>query len=1003
MIAWAVRRPAVVLASAAALLLAGGVAFMRLPLATRPQVELPRLRITAQWPGASAELVEAYVTAPIEAATQSVRGVHKISSQSDEGATILTVELEQHANVQLTRLGILERLELLRPTFPPGTTGPRVGNYIPEELAEQPLLRYTISGPYTAGTLDRLARDQIVPRLAAVPGVAGVDVIGGADQGLVVAYDPQRMRQLAISTATLQDVLSGAQLRRALGTQDAGAAELPVVLDARATAAAALAELPVQHVRLGDLASVRVEEDARDAFYRVNGEPAVGLIISRLPGADAIRTAAAVRRAMSELAAPLPPGVKTRTQSDESVELGRQLRTLSLRGGIALLTVVLVLAIALRNARAVVLVLGSALVAIAGTTLGLYLLHIPANLLTLAGFGMGIGILVQNGVVVVDRLCATPDTLEGRTEAGCRITPAVLGATLTTAVVLLPFLYLQGNARAAFAPFAVAFALALGWSVVSSLVMIPAMGVTAGHKAARWPRLLNSYTRSVAVLLRWRWAALVAFSALLVGVGWGFIRKVPRFDYGAWWGQRATLSARLSFPRGSDPQSLDAGMREFERVVVGRPGVDQVVSQGFRDGAWLRVTFARGADATPIPYLLQEELTQRAILIGGATVSVQYQGPGYYSGGGGGIPQFRIKLLGYSYNGVEALARDLERRLNRIPRVRNVDINTGRFWGQEKVYTIVLEPDRAALGRYQLTARDLATAVGQQVSGPVGTSWLEINGDEMRVSLKAAGARDRSLAELRAAFVPNPKAAPVRIEDLAGVDERQTLSRIDRENQQYVRTISYEFRGPQKLGEHTHRSFLASIAVPPGYGAGDDSWFSWGEDESAKGLWLVFVAGVILVILTVAIVFDSVWAIGMVFLSLPVALAGSAAAFWLSGAAFTREAAVGVILVVGLAVNQAILLVDGALKLRQGSNRAITGLSTADVVQVCRDRAGMIALVTLTTLASLLPLAIGTDPDELFGAIALATAGGTLAGTIGALWAVPLLIQKWKISRSTTA
>ena len=134
--------------------------------------------------------------------------------------------------------------------------------------------------------------------------------------------------------------------------------------------------------------------------------------------------------------------------------------------------------------------------AIAGTALGLYLLKIPANLLTLAGLGMGIGILVQNGLVVVDRLRTTPDTPDGRAEAGRRIMPAVVGATLTTAVVLFPFLYLQGNARAAFIPFAVAFALALGWSVLSSLVMIPALGARATAFApAHWPRLQRVYPR----------------------------------------------------------------------------------------------------------------------------------------------------------------------------------------------------------------------------------------------------------------------------------------------------------------------------------------------------------------------------------------------------------------------------------------------------------------------------------------------------------------------------
>ncbi|MGH7753513.1 MAG: efflux RND transporter permease subunit, partial [Gemmatimonadales bacterium] len=624
--------------------------------------------------------------------------------------------------------------------------------------------------------------------------------------------------------------------------------------------------------------------------------------------------------------------------------------------------------------KSVVLVLGSALVAIAGTALGLYLLRIPANLLTLAGLGMGIGILVQNGVVVVDRLRAAPDSPEGRAEAGRRITPAVLGATLTTAVVLLPFLYLQGNARAAFTPFAVAFALALGWSIVSSVVMIPALGAGHGLRRVTWPRLLRLYARSVLVVLRWRWVTLAVVVALLGFVGRQFVVKVPRFNFGAWYGQRSYLYASLTFPRGSDPTSLDQGMREFERVVVGQPGVEQVVTQGGRDGAHMQVTFARGVDQTAVPYVLQEELTQRAILIGGATVSVQYQGPGFYSGDAGGIPQYRIKLLGYSYGGVEQIAQDLRRRLERIPRVRNVDVNAQRYWGREKAFAITLEPDRAALGRYGLTARDLAGAVAREVRGPAGSSErLEIDGRELQVTIKAAGARERSLDELRDALVPNRAHAPVRVGDLARVDERQTLAQIDREDQQYVRTISYEFRGPPKLGDRTHKSFLASIAVPPGFSVGDASFFAWGEDASGKGLWLVFAAGLVLVILAVAMVFDSVWASAHVFLSLPVALAGSAAAFWIAGAAFTREAAVGVILVVGLAVNQAILLVDAALARRRRKGRALRPLTGSDVVRACRDRAGMILLVTLATLASVLPLAVGTDPDELFGAIALST------------------------------
>ena len=991
MISWAVRRPAAVGAFALALILAGGFAFARLPLATKTTVELPKLQIQASWFGASAELIETYVTAPIEEAVQGVRGVHKVSSESNENDASLTVELEPDADVQLTRLGILERLEVLRSDFPAGVSQPSVSNYVPDELEEKPLLIYTVSGPYTPGALRRMVQERVEPQVSAVPGVAGVQSYGGAQIGIAVTYDAARARQMGVTPAALSDALRHSRLVQALGSEQQGPNVLRVVLDDEPGQLSDLGNLPVigaggQVYPLSQLADIRPEEDANGTFYRIDGFPAVSLMISRLPGADAIRTAAAVRRQLDALATTLPVGVHLAVQTDESKDLSKQLRDLVLRGAIAFGAVMLVLALALRNARAVTLVMLSAAVAIAGTALGLYLLHVPANLLTLAGLGMGIGILVQNGLVVVERLRSAPDTPEGRAEAGRRIMPAVLGATLTTAVVLFPFLYLQGNARAAFMPFAAAFALALAWSVVSSLVIVPALGAGHGLHKVGWPRLRRAYRAVVNATVKWRWATLVVAAGLVALAVWGFVKKVPRSSFGNWYGNETTVSAYLSFPHGSDPASLDRGMREFESIVVGQPGVQRAVVRGSSDGAQMTVYFTKEANDGPIPYQVKEDLTQRALLIGGATVSISGRGPGFYSGGGGGSMTERIKILGFSYDGVERVAMDLKRRLQRIPRVGDVDINAGSFFRSEKVYSVVLRPDRAALARYGLTASDLAQAVAREVQGPVGQQRLSVAGEEVPVVLKSVGARDRSLAELRNAIVPNAQDAPVRLGDLAQVDEQQAVGTISREDQQYVRILSYDFRGPSKLAERTHKAFMASISLPPGYSVGDD-YFDWSPDQSGKGLWIVFSVGVILVLLSVAMVFDSAWAAAIVFLSLPLALAGVAGGFWALGATFGREAAVGVILVVGLAVNQTILLVDAALEGRRKGK-----LDRAAVVAAADDRSGMIVLVTLTTLASLIPLAVGTASDSLFGSIALATAGGTVAGTIGAMVVVPAML-----------
>jgi hydrophobic/amphiphilic exporter-1 (mainly G- bacteria), HAE1 family len=1001
MIKWAVSRPAVVWATSLVILLGGIVSFTRLALATRTTVELPRLQISAVWNGASAELMEMYVASPIESAIQGVRGVRKTRSSSQEGSAQITAELDPRTDVQIARLSILERLEILAPEFPRGVTRPTVRNYVPQDLQEPTLFTLTVTGPYTSGALQKLADERMSPRLSAVPGVAGVTAFGGTDFSVSVSYDAKLLRQLGVSPATLGQAVREARMVQALGEEQRGVTEFEVTLRDQPNAVEQLEDLPVRGragrvFRLGDLAQVRPEEDAGGRFNRINGQPAITMDISRQTGADAIKTAEALRLAIDEMREILPPRVEVRIVNDESEELAEQLNNLLLRGAIAFAAVILVIAVMLRDARAVALVIGSAAVAIAGTAFGLYVFNIPANMLTLAGLAMGIGILVQNGLVVAERLGTVPDTRAARADVASRITPAIIGATLTTAVVLFPFLYLQGNARAAFMPFAAAFTMALGWSVLASVVMIPALA--SGHKIheTSWRRSRRFYARILAPLIRFRWVTIAVTAIMLAGLTWVFIKKVPRFAFGGFgFGQRTTVTAVISFPRGSDPVTLDNAIREMEALAVGRPGVEQVRARSDGIGrAMMQVIFTREDELSAIPLEMEERLTQRAVFIGGASVSVRGQGPGFSSGyGSSSMASFRIRVMGYSFSGVEQMAIDLKERLERIARVRNVDITTASSFRSEKAVGVAIEPDRAALARFGLTSMDFGAAVGREMRGQVGAQLLEIGGDEIPVNVKALGANNRSLEELREALIPTPDGGAVSIGAVSTVTERDLLSAIDREDQQYMRTVAYEFRGPNRLAQRTHDAFMKSVATPPGYKVEEAGFGFFTPDNSEKGLWLVFGIGIVLVILAVALVFDSIWATSIIFLSLPIALGGVIFAFWVMKAAFTREAAVGVILVIGLAVNQSILVTDAGLARRRAkAARGLPGLGRIEALRSALDRAGMVILVTLTSIASLVPLAVGTSTQDIFGAIALATAGGTLFGTLGALFVVPALL-----------
>lgn len=997
-------------AACIALLIAGAIAFSRLPLATRTTVELPQLSVNAGWTGAAPEVIETYLTSPIEAAIQGVRGVKRVVSTSSDGSANLRVDLEPNADVQMTRLAILERLELLRSELPPGVSPPSVANYVPQGLEDPPLLSLTVFGPYTPGTLQKLLDERVKPRLSAVPGVASVSVQGGSDLGVAVTYDPVLLRRIGISPTLLSDALTNARIVQSLGVKREGSTERSVVLRDQPGALEDLEALPVRGpagrvFRLGDLATVRAEEDARGRFFRIDGEPAVAIEVTRHAGADAIKTAAALRATIDAMRPGLPLGVRLRVGNDASVDLARELDDLTKRGAIAFAAVMVVLALLLRRWRAVALVMGSTAVAIAATALTLYVFDVPANLLTLAGLGMGVGILVQDALIVVNRLGSAPDTADGRAAATGRIMPAVVGSTLTTAVVLFPFLYLQGNARSAFAPFAAAFVFALGWSLFTALLMVPALGAKAMAGRARRSRAQRLYVKVLGRMLRWRAATLLVTVGVLAVLTWGFIKKVPRSSFSGFGERRTTLTVSLNFPRGSEPTSVDDAMREFESIVVGRPEVEQVRTLAYSGTqAQMQVLFTREGGLTAVPLEMQESLTQRAVLVGGASVGVYGDGPGFSSGGGGGsFASFRMNVQGYSYDGVARIAEDLKTRLERITRVREVRITSGSYFGGDRGSQVTLEPDRPSLARYGITAAQLAQSVSREIRGPVGRQLVEIGGDELPVTLKATGARERSLDELQDAIIPTGNGAPVRIGDVAWVDAREALGTIRREDQQYIRQVSYDFRGPTKLARRTHTAFMASLSAPAGYSIIDLTDGSpFDRDNSEQGLWLVFAVGITLVVLTVALVFDSVWGAAMVFLSLPLALSGVAAAFWAFKVAFTREAAVGVILVVGLAVHQSILLVDAALVRRRARRDAGSDLrlDAGMVLRAAVDRGGMIVLITLASLASLVPLSVGTEADSLFGAIALATAGGTVAGTVGAMFVMPLLLVGRRVKRS---
>jgi HAE1 family hydrophobic/amphiphilic exporter-1 len=404
--------------------------------------------------------------------------------------------------------------------------------------------------------------------------------------------------------------------------------------------------------------------------------------------------------------------------------------------------------------------------------------------------------------------------------------------------------------------------------------------------------------------------------------------------------------------------------------------------------AYITVTFPDSLENTPIPPAIKEQMVAYSYGFGGAEVRVYGYGPSFY-GGGAAPPNYAIKVLGYNYETVRTIAADLGQRLLRFTRIRDVDVNSaGGWYTADKASEFTLTLDRQRLGVHGLTAEDVVYQVGAAVRGSVQRGFVRVGGDELRFDVKLAGSDALDALELPNVLLQVPGGRVVRLGDVAEVREREVLNRIERENQQYQRYVSYEFRGPSKLGDRVRDAVIANTRLPEGYTIeGEEEW-RW-DDEEQQQIGIVLAISLTLVFMVTAALFESLRQPLVVLFTVPMALVGVFLIFYFTNASFTREAWIGVITMGGIVVNNAILLVDHVNHLRRR-----VGLTLAEAtVRGTLERVRPILMTSFTTIFGLLPLVLGGESADanIWNALGFALIGGLSSSMLLVLTVTPAL------------
>ncbi|MDX1566283.1 MAG: efflux RND transporter permease subunit [Longimicrobiales bacterium] len=1035
MIRSSIRRPVAVTMVYVSVALLGVTAWRQIPIELLPDVSFPQLTLVFSWPGSSPETLEAFATSPLESAIHQVEGVEEISSLTREGSGQITVSFARDVDMEFVRLALMERVSAVEEDLPDGVGPIQVQPYVPNEFAEEanrPFLSYTYTGPFLMEALRRYLDDVVVPEILRIRGVSDVEVEGGRERLLEIELDPDRIAALGLRPEEVREAVEGLDLVREAGAVREGSSEWTVTIRTRPTSAADLrtALLPVAEVgassraplrqravRLEDVARVRDTFQEPNFHFRIDGSSAIGFQIHKEYGTNTVRMAEAVKARVAELEGLNLPGSRLILQGDQSEEIRTQLMDLRTRALVAAAVIFLVLLAFFRSVRTAGIVFATIAFSVLISLNLIYFGGLSLNILTLMGLALGFGLIVDNSIVVLENIVRKrqvgAEALEAAERGARDVVLPILASTATTLIVFLPFLYLQGELRIYYLPLVVVVGLTHVASIFVAFTFIPSLAVRVlgrdGGPKDQSPAYVRFYAGLLDHTLRHPWAAVVVAVMCFAASGYLFERYVPR---GQLWGggsgaQRSWVDIRIDLPRGSDLERVDELTRSFEDRLARMPEVERFTTRVQGTASYIRVDFPLEVEFTAVPLVIEERLRSHSLEFTGAEVRVYGRGRAFY-GGGGSAPNYRITLLGYNYDRLAEISRDLGARLQGHSRIREVDTNASGFFTRDRAVEFVAEIDRQATARHGTTVGEVVTAVGAHLRGGERSGRVMMGGESVSFQVRLEGYRQTDVADLREAVVATSTGGRVRLGELIRVRERNVLTSIRRENQQYERMVAYEFRGPRALGDVIRDGALAATVLPAGYSVEERTpWQISEEDE--RQMFVVLLVALGLIYMVTAGLFESLWQPLCVLLAVPMALVGVFLIFFYVDATFTREAYIGVIMMGGIVVNNAILLIDHINRVRSKqaepeetgsmtgdpSTRAVVALSGLEraIVQGTLGRVRPILMTTATTVLGLLPLVLFMPAADatIWNALTYALIGGLLASTLFVLTVTPAL------------
>lgn len=1008
---FSIQRPVTISMVMIVLILLGMISIPLLRVDLYPNLSIPVAVVNTTWQGASPEEIEQQITKPIEAIMATVPNVKQVDSNSRQNSSQVIVRFNYGIDMDQATLDMRDKLDRVRRQLPDDVDAPTIVKIDPNS---SPIMTVALSGKLDSVELKRLASDILEPRLSRIDGVASVVVTGGKKREIDVELDPAKMQAYGLSINQVMQALQSDNSSADAGQIRQGNKDLSLHVNGTF---ASVDEIGNVSVRLANGNTVRLKDIARvtDTFAkvtqeaRVNKEQSVSIDILKVSNANTVQVSKNVRKTLDQLQTLLPKAVKLTVITDQADFIQKSINTVIEHTAIGAVLSIVVLYLFLRRVRTTLIIGVVIPISIISTFSLMYFSNQTINTVTLGGLALGLGSLVDFAVVVIESIFRYRnegyDAKEAAKLGTAEVGTAVMASALSQIAVFAPIAFTQGLATQLFGPLALTVSFSHVAALFGALTLVPMLAsrlmpkVDGDEEHAAGGRFnpVAAFQRGIARLngaygrlLKWslgRRKTVVTATVLMLAGSVALVPLIgfeltPKVDQGQ-------FRVSIQMASGTNLEATNRIASRVEAIIQQIPEVTTVFTQvgsGGNQGAFGNASTDRANIQVNLKPLAErkrstdqvvEEVRQKTANIAGARIMVAAASTSF---GRGGSP-IQVQITGDDVKVLQKLSNLVEEAVASVPGTRNVQSSLDR---QVPQYELKIDRERAA--RYGLSVGQIVSAIRSAYQGSVATQ-LHSADSSIDVIVKYPEDFSRQLENLSRMTISTANEGQVALTDVATLVPGVKPAQISRTNQTRQVTVSSDlFNANQGIVQQQVSAKLAELPVPDGYtvalgGQTNDL------NESFKSLGLAMPLAIILVYIVMASQFESLFSPFIIMFSLPPTFIGAAFGLAATHRSLSINALTGMIMLIGIVVNNAIVLVDYINQLRKRGIERNAAIEQAGPV-----RLRPILMTTGTTVLAMLPLVIGLgEGAEAQAPMATVVAFGLAFSTLVTLVLVPVM------------